>query len=968
MKRKLFALAMLVLLSGINAMSQGRGSIRGKVIDQESKEPLMYANIGVEGTSFGTTGDIEGNFILNLAAGKYTLVFSYISYKTLTLEVEISGNEVVDLGDLEMQIESIMGEEVVITAIARGQVGAINRQINANTIVNVVSREKIQELPDQNAAETVARLPGVSLIRDGGEGTMVTLRGMAPRLNLITMNGERIPATNDQDRSVDLSMFSTDALAGIEVYKALRPDMDADALGGTVNFTARKASSGFHGDVKVQTGYNALKKDPGQYLASATFENRLLKDKLGFIVNGTMQKANRSSEGFSGGWSDVGLDSEGKNIFHVSSFSLSDELEDRFRYSASLNMDYRLKNGSLMLSTTYGRTDRDELRYRRNYSLGTSYQQYYVRKRESTNTVITSSLGGRFLLWNYLDLDFSAALSRSANRRPLQEQFQFRELGAFDANDASSYDVAVNAAQNKLDETWLKYGYLENYDVADRNASLQLNMKAPFRLGNHIEGYLKFGGKYRELKRDYDVNREWTRSFIGQYIISDGRQDPNWVINADKGWILMENFYGEHYSTDFMRNFDHPYFMGPGAEEVNGPALDYEALRKFREEYYEDYWYVDPTIDIGDYYAAETVGAGYAMYDVNVYDRLQLIGGIRYEHTQNHYESIFGTPRLDEEGEIINISGLTDTIGNKTHYQWLPQFQLKFNMFSWADLRLAATKSLSRPNFFSLVPWERVNHFDHTVERGNIDLEHMSAWNYDAILSFYGKFGLFTIGGFYKELENIDYTITTRIVEPEMATNGYDLTMPINAAQKSTIKGIEIDLQTNFRFLPAPFDGLLVSANYTLLRSETYFPYTLIETQPFFPFTTTVTDTFRLGPMPGQVDDVVNLSIGYEKRGFSARISMVYQSSSLKVSEGAALGSLARSVGKNAALDNYTGASTRWDMTLKQTFKKKYTIYANLNNITNTPETAYLSGSRGNLITQEVVYGMTFDIGFRYKF
>jgi len=968
MKRKLFVLAMLAFLSGINALSQGRGSVRGTVIDQESKEPLMFANVGVEGTSFGTTGDIEGNFTLNLAPGNYTLVVSYISYKTRTLEVEISRNERVELGEVEMEIESIMGEEAVITAIARGQVGAINRQINANTIVNVVSKEKIQELPDQNAAETVARLPGVSLIRDGGEGTMVTLRGMAPRLNLITVNGERVPATNDQDRSVDLSMFSTDALAGIEVYKALRPDMDADALGGTVNFTARKASSGFHGDVKLQTGYNALKNDFGQYLASATFENRLFEDKLGFIVNGSMQKANRSSEGYSGGWSDVGLDAEGKNIFHVSSFSLTDQLEDRFRYSASLNMDYRLKNGSLMLSATYGRTDRDEIRYRRNYNLGSSYQQYYVRKRESTNTVFTSSLGGEFLIANYLEVDFSAALSRSANRRPLVEQFQFRELGAFDANDASSYDVAVNAAQNKLDETWLKYGYLDSYDVADRNQSIQLNMKAPFRLGNHIEGYLKFGGKYRQLNRDYDVNREWTLSFIGQYIISDGRQDPDWVINEDKGWILMENFYGDHYSTDFMRNFDNPYFMGPGAEDVNGPALDYEALREFREAYYEDYWVVDPLVDIGDYFAGETVGAAYAMYDVDVYDRLQLIGGVRYEYTKNHYESIFGTPRLDEEGEIINISGLTDTIGTKSHYQWLPQFQLKYKMFPWADLRLAATKSLSRPNFFSLVPWERVNHFDFTVERGNVDLEHMSAWNYDAILSFYGKFGLFTVGAFYKDLEDIDYTITTRIVDPELPTNGYDLTMPINAARSSTIKGIEIDLQTNFRFLPSPFDGLLISANYTLLRSETYFPYTNIETLPFFPFTTTVTDTFRLGPMPGQVDDVVNLSIGYEKKGFSARISMVYQSSSLRVSEDASIGSLARSVGKNEALDNYTGSFTRWDMIVKQTFKKKYTIYANLNNITNTPETAYIYGSRGNLKTREVVYGMTFDIGFRYKF
>ncbi len=87
-----------------------------------------------------------------------------------------------------------MGEEVVVTGIARGQLAAINQQVNSNTIVNVVSKERMQELPDQNAAEAVGRLPGVSVVRAGGEGTMVTLRGMAPRLNLVTINGARVPS------------------------------------------------------------------------------------------------------------------------------------------------------------------------------------------------------------------------------------------------------------------------------------------------------------------------------------------------------------------------------------------------------------------------------------------------------------------------------------------------------------------------------------------------------------------------------------------------------------------------------------------------------------------------------------------------------------------------------------------------------------------------------------------------------
>jgi len=345
-----------------------------------------------------------------------------------------------------------------------------------------------------------------------------------------------------------------------------------------------------------------------------------------------------------------------------------------------------------------------------------------------------------------------------------------------------------------------------------------------------------------------------------------------------------------------------------------------------------------------------------------------LLGGLRYEHTKNDYESLYGRPQVGEDGEIINISGLKDTIGNRTHQQLLPQFQLRYKAFTWADVRLAATKSLSRPNFFSLVPWQRVNDFDYNVERGNPDLEQMTAWNYDVILSFYGKFGLITMGGFYKSLENIDYTFTTKVMDKELPTYGYDLTMPVNASKTSTIKGLEFDLQTNFRFLPSPFDGFLINANYTMIESETFYPFIKVTNLPVFPYTATVTDTMRAGPMPGQVDDVINLSIGYEKRGFSARLSMVFQSSSLKVSEDAQIGSLAKSVGKNEDFDNYSEAFTRWDLILKQKFNKNFTLFANMNNITNTPERSYMSGSNQKLVTRNVVYGMTFDIGIRYKF
>jgi outer membrane receptor for ferrienterochelin and colicin len=126
-------------------------------------------------------------------------MFSYLSYHDKEQEIEVIAGETLVING-EMEMASIMGEEVVITGMMRGQTAAINQQVTSNTIVNVVSKEKISELPDANAAEAIARLPGISLQRDAGEGTKVVIRGMAPKFNSITINGERIPSTDPIDR------------------------------------------------------------------------------------------------------------------------------------------------------------------------------------------------------------------------------------------------------------------------------------------------------------------------------------------------------------------------------------------------------------------------------------------------------------------------------------------------------------------------------------------------------------------------------------------------------------------------------------------------------------------------------------------------------------------------------------------------------------------------------------------------
>ena len=112
---------------------------------------------------------------------------------------------------------------------------AINKQLKSKSIKNIISSDKIQELPDANAAEAVARVPGYQLKKKWRRNKVV-IRGLSPKYNKITVNGVNLASTDSDDRSTDISMISQYMLEEIEVIKAGTPDLEADVLGGTVNF------------------------------------------------------------------------------------------------------------------------------------------------------------------------------------------------------------------------------------------------------------------------------------------------------------------------------------------------------------------------------------------------------------------------------------------------------------------------------------------------------------------------------------------------------------------------------------------------------------------------------------------------------------------------------------------------------------------------------------------------------------
>ncbi|MFM7092231.1 MAG: carboxypeptidase-like regulatory domain-containing protein, partial [Bacteroidota bacterium] len=287
----LFVLSYLVI--GNSAGYSQSNLVKGKVLDAEMNSPLPGANVFLKGNAtIGATTDLDGNFIIKIPAGDQILIFSYLGFKDLEKEIKGENDENGSLL-IKMESDAVMGQEVVITGQLLGQAKAINQQLSAESIANIVSSDRIQELPDVNAAEAIARLPGVAINRSGGEGTKIVIRGLEPKFNAITVNGVRMPANSANDRSVDLSLISPEMLDGIEVFKSPLPDMDGEAVGGTVNLKLRKAPAGLKMLGKLLGGYNDLNNDLRDYKGVFQISDRVLNKNLGIVAQGSAERFNR---------------------------------------------------------------------------------------------------------------------------------------------------------------------------------------------------------------------------------------------------------------------------------------------------------------------------------------------------------------------------------------------------------------------------------------------------------------------------------------------------------------------------------------------------------------------------------------------------------------------------------------------------------------------------------------------------
>ncbi|MEN8137940.1 MAG: TonB-dependent receptor [Bacteroidota bacterium] len=946
--------------------------ISGVITDKATGETLIGANVVLEGTIIGVSTDLDGSYILSgVTPGDYNVSITYIGYEDVVKSISLKAGEKLKL-DVSLGYGGAVGlDEVIVTAQAKGQMNAINQQLNSQSITNVVSAEKMQELPDANAAETLGRLPGVSVNRVGGEGNKVVVRGLSPKYNRITMEGVQMASSGD-DRSTDISAISPYALDGIEVYKAATADKNGEFIGGMVEFKLREARSGWNSDLVAQMGYNDLKGTFSDYLINGSVSNRFFDDQLGVYLQANAEKRNRSANGMTGSYEMKGNPDPaltGQEVLTTGA-SLTDVFRQKERLGGTLVLDYRLEEGSIKFKNFYSGSNTSKDTYgevvNSNFQ-GKLYTDTRTGQRARYESQSFSNILSYSQVFNKLKVEGKVSHTYSKSETPYQiDAYYLQDANVFEddfiVTRLDQHITPSEVLDNVQSDETISYlqKITERSSVNDeRQLGASFDLTYNFNINENLGGFVKAGVDSRKTTRSKDQT-----AWGSDLIIRGGR-------NTSQLWEAIPELGSGSGPIPFERandpDFDHRDYMD--GRYSMGSVVDLDLMERMLDvmqangENGDQYPY-DRTSKTDDYSGDELYLASYILTELNIGKSIKFIPGVRYEKNKTEYSGAYGITDLALPERVYPS---IDSAVTRENSYLLPMIHLKYKPNDWFDVRLAYTHTLARPNYYQFAPKMDKYMPGQLVNYNNHNLVPEFSKNWDVYFSFHSnQLGLLTVGGFTKEIENMIFNTGRRVIL-DPSEYGFDdsyKNMAIYTAKNSkdiaNMYGLEFDWQSNFYFLPGALKGLVMNINYTHIFSEAQYPYTIVTkelvdpSQPWLGYVTSQEDFTYTGNLVDQPEDIINVGLGYDYKGFSTRISMMYQSKIFK------------SPNRFRELNTYNEEYLRWDFSAKQKLPwHGLELYTNINNFTSAKEITVVS--RTGYDSGLSNYGMTVDFGLRWR-
>lgn len=812
----------------------------------------------------------------------------------------------------------------------------------ADQVIDVITAEEFGKFPDQNVAESIQRIPGISMERSAGEGDKITIRGLEPDLTRVEVNGRStrvIGNVESPDMASSLSLFGSDQFARIEVVKTPQAKDDEGGVGGIVRLiTAKPFDIGkFAARVSAQARYNNYsgKTDP---LYTAMASNIFLDHKLGVLVSGSYDDGTRRVDQTRNmnGW----LPAPTSQTNTPATLPLRGDV-----YSTHFDQQFGVvtrPRSNFDATVQFRPADEFELYVNANYA----HEELLNR----ISRVAINTARNRAFISGTVNEETGTVDSVLVN----QGQFTFQNRGL--NRETNSYGLTINPKWETQD--WIvsaradyslgqQIGYdrrirsrverIVGYDLRDDFRSpvfvvpgLDVTNLSSFKIDQNLNEYGK--ARSSELSYQGDVTRNFSGFFTKVQAgvkIRDSRVEaaqgpasgPLTYTFADASSAFpLDEFFKGHGGDNFLRIW--PYVDAQSFVDQYGPT---EAQAKAA---------IDPALT---YEVQQSVVAGYAQTSFeNDFGWAYMRGNTGVRIVQTDFTGIGS-----ENFTINGVKSVRPVTTENSSTNVLPNINVAFEpkIIDGLLLRFAAGRVMTQPRFNQTNPTAVLSEDTLTLSRGNPDLKAFEANYYDAGVEYYfGSGNYVSLSLFRKDIKNFvepfstveDYTF------PGSTTPEQVLATSFRNGGEGQVTGLEFSLQMPFTFLPGPLDGFGGIFNYTRLSSSR----TLATGQEV--------------KIPGNSPTTLNATLYYEKGGFQARVAYNYRDSFLKEQFGPANNEI------------YVEGQGRIDLSAGYRMENGLTFTANVANL--TEEGRYEYSGQVDRVMLHQLEGRAYTLGLGYTF
>tara|TARA_B110000902_G_scaffold257445_1_gene325620 strand:+ start:4070 stop:6907 length:2838 start_codon:yes stop_codon:yes gene_type:complete len=937
----------LILLSSIIGYSQSK--IIGKVSDEDFNETMPFANVLVKGTNKGVTTDFDGNYTIIVSPGKYTLIFSFVGYKTKEItDVEVLENDAKEV-NVSLSSSSVGLEEVVISVsnTKNTEEALLKMQKKSANLMDGLSSESFKKVGSSNLANAIKRVPGVSLMG----GKYIYVRGLGDRYSKSILNGINIPGLDPDRNTIQMDLFPTNILENVQITKSFSADLPADFTGGLVNIVTKDFTSKKNPSLKIKTGFNPQMHLNSDYLSNSGSST----DFLGFD-NGkrALPSETNSSQIIDPRFNLTPQDALKVTEFtkefnpQMSAIKTKSFMNYSLGYSSGNQFDIGQRNhtigviGSISYSNQtefYQNAENNFFNKNTDINIFTLDTNRTQKGDIGINNIILSSLGGISYRTDHskYKLNLLHIQNGESKSGKFRQQTRFSDFIDFNKDNLeytqrsitnlllqgthSSQDASLKT-EWKLSPTISR---IHDKDIRTTTFqdeegvfSFQENTEPKriwrFLNENHLNGKIDFTKQYgmddHKSKIKFGVLTSYqVRNFeIGQYSVSStytSLEDWNNYNGVSDSLLAVNNIWSVSSNQ---------------GSYINPNTTIFEDARRYNAE--------------------KTNFSGYFSNEIKLFGFLRTILGIRAEKFDLYYSG-----KNSQQG----INFLRENVINKLDL--FPTANIILQLNEKSNLRGSATRTTARPSFKEASIAEIYDPLSNMTFIGNIELQPSYIQNYDLRYEYFGDFSqMFAFSLFYKNFRDpIEMT--------------YFESAPTNFTPKNlgsaSIAGIELEIRKNLSFINNFFKDISLNINASFINSKLSFSeseYNLRQNM-----LRTGEDLGNYRTLQGQAPFLVNTGLNYSNPDKGIQTGLFYnlQGKTLEI------------VGTGFLPDVYTMPfhSLNFNFNISTGKEKRTSLNLRINNILNdSMESKFESFNSESLNFRLRNPGRLFSFGYNYKF